>query len=417
MNLVNRKLIGEILKYLDRREALVIEGARQVGKTSVLKILISRLEKDNPCFYFDLEEIDHLRLLNRGVDEFLAYLKALGAPSNKKVFVFIDEIHYLDNPTNFIKLLVDHHSHWIKLIISGSSSLALRRGLKESLVGRKLIFSLYPLDFTEFLIFKGEDKLAELLPAEPFTFTGDDQTRFFINEYKKYLNEFLVMGSYPSVALESLRERKIKLVKELVSGYVYKDVQILFSLERITDFDRIVKSLAIRMSNLLNVSELARDTGINRGQVKEYIEMLKVTFVLELILPYSPYHRHEVAKTPKVYFIDNGLRNAIINDFADIEMRQDRGELLENAVYSGLLKKSLPQDNIYFWRTQNQAEVDFILKRDNKIYPIEVSWSGKKTKALLSFMNKYHSPNGYVIHPDCFRREDNIVYIPLWWVI
>lgn len=346
----------------------------------------------------------------------MAYLKAIGKDQDKKAVVFVDEIHYMDNPTNFIKLLVDHHSSELKLVVSGSSSLMMRYGLKESLVGRQIVFKLYPLDFEEFLTFKAEKRLADAIPADPFEPPSEDPTRFFTEDYKKYLNEFLITGGYPSVVLETIRKRQIKLVTELVSGYVYKDVQIIFSLERLADFDRVIKSLSIRMGNLLNLSELARDTGTARSQVKEYIEMLKTTFIVELIFPYSVYHRHEVAKTPKIYFVDNGLRNSVINDFTDVELRADRGELLENVVYAGLLKKSLPQDAIYFWRSQNQAEVDFILKRDNKLYPIEVNWSGKRTRALISFMKKYHCPLGYVIYPGQFRREGTIIYLPLWWV-
>ncbi len=417
MNLIERKLGIELEEYLDNKEALVIEGARQVGKTSLLQLLISKLKKDYPCYYFDLEYLAHLRLLNSGVDEFLAYLKAVGLPTDKRVFIFIDEIHYMGNPTNFIKLLVDHYSDRIKLIVTGSSPLALKMGFKESLVGRKFTFNLYPLNFVEFLTFKGEKKLARIIPVNPFDFHQDDPTRFFTDDYKKYLSEFLITGGYPSTALESVKERQIKLLSELVSGYVYKDIQILFSLERLFDFDRVVKSLAIRMADLLNISELARDTGVKRNYIKEYIEMLNATFVLELIYPYSAHHRQEVAKTPKVYFVDNGLRNSLIGDFANIDARSDRGGLLENAVYAGLLKKSTPQNLIYFWRTQNQSEVDFIFIRDGKIYPIEVNWSGRKTRALLSFMDKYHCPTGYVIYPGDFRKEANIIYIPLWWVV
>ncbi len=415
--LIKRKILDEIRDYLNRKEALVILGARQVGKTSLIRLIMEEIKEKHPVYYFDLEELSHLRLLNAGVKDFLAYLDALGLRKGERAFVFIDEFHYMENPTNFIKLMVDHYSDKVKLVITGSSSLDIKKKFRESLVGRKLVFNLYPLDFKEFLIFKGEKRLSELLPSHPFRRMKGDQSRFFIESYQRYTKEFLLTGGYPAVALEKTIKKRIKLISEIVQGYVYKDVRILFSLESPGNFDRVVKFLAVWMGNLLNITEIGRSVYLSRDKVEKYIDMLKATFILEFIYPYSTRHRNEVVKTPKVYFTDNGLRNFLIEDFSPVDTRGDKGELLENAVFTGLLKHKSLLDSIYFWRTQAKTEIDFVLKKREALYPIEVNWSGKRTRALLSFVAKYKTKCGYVVYYGSYKKEGEISYIPLWWVL
>jgi predicted AAA+ superfamily ATPase len=415
--LFERKILSELLSYLNGREALVVVGARQVGKTSLLKFVMEKIKEVHPVFYFDLEDLFHLRLLNAGVSNFLSYLDASGLPRDRRAFVFIDEFHYMENPSSFVKLMVDHHSNRVKLVLTGSSSLELKKKFKESLVGRKFIFNLYPLDFSEFLIFKGEKRFAEILPQDPFSTIKEDPTRFFVEDYNRYGLEFLLTGGYPAVVLENVRDKKIKLLSEIVQGYVYKDVQTIFSLDNLENFDRVVKFLAVWMGNLLNITEIGRSVSLSRDKVKKYIDMLKGILILEFIYPYSVRHRNEVVKTPRVYFVDNGLRNLLIEDFSPIESRGDRGEILENAVFTGLLKHKSILETIYFWRTQTKTEVDFILKREEKLFPIEVNWSGRRTRALLSFVAKYKTQKGYVIYPGPYREEANISYIPLWWIL
>ena len=330
--------------------------------------------------------------------------------------VFIDEIHYLSDPAKFIKLMVDHYSSRIKLVASGSSSLEIKRKFKESMVGRKFSFYLYPLNFYEFLVFKEREDLAELLPKGPFQdLPREDRTRFFGEDYKRYFLEFLIFGGYPRVALSRDIELKGKVLEEITSSYILKDVRSLFQIEDMAKFNRLVKLLAINSANLLNVNSLSSAAGVSQYLTSQYITVLENTYLIELLSPYFTNRKKEVVKAHKVYFVDNGLRNYLIGNLDFTEEKQDIGALLESAVFFGFKKRN-ERAKLYFWRTQNKAEVDFILEDAQKLYPLEVNKSGKPTRALYAFMNYYKEDKGYVVYPGSFSEKGNICFIPVWWV-
>ncbi len=411
-----RLLEKEILRYLPEKEALIILGARQVGKTSLILRIKSKIEKEVPCFYFDLEKPQDLERVEAGCEEFLQYLEIRGANKKKRNVVFIDEIHYLSEPAKFIKLMVDHYSSRIKLVASGSSSLEIKRKFKESMVGRKFSFYLYPLNFYEFLVFKKRDDLAELLPKSPFqNLTQEDRTRFFAEEYKRYFLEFLIFGGYPRVAISRDVELKRKVLEEITTSYILKDVRSLFQIEDMAKFNRLVKLLAINSGNLLNINSLSSAVGMSQYLASQYITVLENTYLVELLSPYFTNRKKEVVKAHKVYFVDSGLRNYLIGNLDFTEERQDIGTLLEGAVFGGVKKRN-GKTKLYFWRTQNKAEVDFILEHPQKLYPLEVNKSGKSTRALYAFMSYYKEDKGYVVYPGAFSEKGNICFIPVWWI-
>jgi len=411
-----RLLEKEILRYVPEKEALIILGARQVGKTSLMLRMKSKIEKEVPCFYFDLEKPQDLERVEAGCEEFLQYLEIRGANKKKRNVVFIDEIHYLSEPAKFIKLMVDHYSSRIKLVVSGSSSLEMKRKFKESMVGRKFSFHLYPLNFYEFLVFKKRDDLAELLPENPLqSLPQEDRTRFFTEDYKRYFLEFLIFGGYPRVAISRDVELKRKVLEEITTSYILKDVRSLFQIEDIAKFNRLVKLLAINSGNLLNINSLSSAAGVSQYLVSQYITVLENTYLVELLSPYFTNRKKEVVKAHKVYFIDSGLRNYLIGNLDFTEERQDIGALLEGAVFLGFKKRS-GRAKLCFWRTQNKAEVDFILEDTQKLYPLEVNKSGKSTRALYAFMSYYKEDKGYVVYPGAFSEKGNICFIPVWWV-
>jgi len=414
--LYDRRIRQDILRYMDDREALVILGSRQVGKTSLLKLLMGDLESRAPVFYYDLEDPRLLEVFDAGVEDFLQFLRAEGADLGRRNIVLLDEIQYLRDPSRFIKLMVDHHSDRVKLIVTGSSALSIQMKFRDSLVGRKVEFYLYPLDFREMLVFKGEDKLSALIPQDAFDAASDDG-RFYHEDYRRYLLEFLVFGGYPRVVLESDAERKSKFLGEIVSTYVYRDVRSLFLLEDISKFNRLLKVLAAQTGNLLNVSDIGKAVGIARQTTSRYLSILEDTFILSLLRPYFTNRRKEVTKSPKIYFLDNGVRNYILGDLVQSETRGDIGTLLENMVYTGLVKHRRELDRLYFWRTQNKAEVDFVLDRDHSLLPVEVKWRGKHSRALGLFVERYRTERGYVVHNGDFARKGRISFLPAWWVL
>ena len=414
--LYDRRIRRDILRYMDDKETLVILGSRQVGKTSLLKLLMDDLKSQAPVLYYDLEEPRTLEVMDAGVDDFLQFLKAEGANRSRRNVVLLDEIQYLEDPSKFIKLMVDHHSDEVKLIVTGSSALSIKMKFRDSLVGRKIVFHLYPLDFPEILVFKGEERLSALLPEDAFAATTDEGW-FYHRDYGRYLLEFLVFGGYPRVVLEDDVERKAKFLGEIVSTYVYRDVSSLFQLEDISKFNRLLNVLAAQIGNLLNISNIGNAVGITRQTVSRYISILESTFILSLLRPYFTNPKKEVTKSPKVYFLDNGIRNYLLRDLTQSELRGDIGRLLENLVYIGLVKRKGDLDRLHFWRTQNGAEVDFVLERGTSLFPVEAKWRGRPSRALGSFMQRYSVERGYVVHSGKFIPEGSRSFLPAWWVV
>ena len=426
-NLLPRKVVAEIARYLNEKGIILLVGARQVGKTSILYLLIDELRNkgvsENFIHYFDLEDLTVLDILNSGVKEFIAYLKAMGVDTEKRNYLFIDEIQYLDNPTNFLKILVDHHQN-LKLIVSGSSTLEIRRKFKDSLAGRKVVFEIFPLDFYEFLLFKGEEKLAEALAKsdlrhiDQVTEIQDLPTRFFIKDLARYFNEYLVFGGYPRVALEKGNEKKITYLMDVYHSYVKKDIKDLMRVDNITAFNNLLKVLALQIGNLVNVTELCNAVKIARETLERYLFLLENTFIVKMAIPFSRNPRKEISKMAKLYFMDTGLRNTIIKNWNNLEERVDAGALVENGVFSNLLKNLSPLEEIHFWRTLSKNEVDFITSKGNFRQPIEVKYSSFKIPRIPSgikaFQSDYETPEGVVLTKDFFGKAGKIVFIPVW---
>ena len=411
----DRTLKAKILKFLPDREAIVILGARQTGKTTLLKLLQKEIKPPNRSFYFDLENARDLEILNSGPEELIQYLKISGANLSIKNYLLIDEVQYLSNPSNFIKLMVDHYSNKFKLILTGSSALTIKMKFKDSLVGRKFLFNLYPLSFREFLIFKREEKLANLLPNNPFI-QKDDPGRFFSQDYQRYLQEFLVYGGFPRVALETDKEKKIKVLGEIVNSYIYQDIRSLFRLKDIAKFNQLIKILAAQSSGLLNVQELSKSVGLPRATISNYLTILQDTYILALISPYFTNKKKEVVKSPKTYFLDTGLRNYVIGNLGFSFARDDIGKLLENFAFTGLLKKKKEGSNLYFWRAKNGTEVDFVVQENGHLFPLEIKKFGKSHRGLLSFMERYKVERGYLASQSEFKQEEKLTYLPIWWL-
>lgn len=245
MTFIKRKILPHIANFLNYKEAIVIYGARQVGKTTIMKLLIKELKTttnipDGAIFYFGLEDLEMLELCNQGVDYVIRYIEARTsysspASSMGKIYLFIDEIQYLNNASSFIKLMVDNHSDRFKLIVSGSSVLDIKSKIKQSLVGRIVTFEVFGLDFEEFIIF----------------------------------------GAYPRVALISNLNNRRYYLKELIQTYIKKDIRDIGKIRNIMKFNNFLRVLADQAGILLNIDELASSIGIAKGTVYDYL-ILKI---------------------------------------------------------------------------------------------------------------------------------------------
>src|SRR3989344_476090 len=350
-----RKIIEDIVKYLESKEIIVIYGSRQVGKTSLLRYLIENYLKKN-TFYFDLEIPNLLELCNQGAESVLKYLIQKGAEENQKIFLLIDEIQYMEDPTKFLKIMHDHYPN-IKLLVSGSSTFEIKKKFKESLAGRTVNFELYPLSFEEFLIFKEKNyKLSK------------ENLETINNELVKLAEEFIRFGGYPKIVLENSEENKKIYLGQIVNTYVRKDIRDIGNIRNIASFNKLLELLASQSGKLLNILELSNTLKINRETILEYLDLLENTFIIKRITPFHKNLRSEISKNPKIFFLDTGMMHLLwLKEFLKVIL----GEVFETFVFLELMKAG---KRINFWRTTNKQEIDFIIN-EKDLYAIEVKYN------------------------------------------
>ena len=372
--MVRRKKQLIIGKHFSKKEFTILIGPRQIGKSTMLRQMFEDLIKKGETAYFlNLDRKDILNDLNINPENIFKTCPIL---DDKKIIVFIDEIQYLDDATNFLKFLYDEYSHKIKIVATGSSAFYIDKQFKDSLVGRKKIFTMGTLDFEEFLHFKGRNDLVSevaLLKSKKKTKSIHD------NILWAYMDEFMNYGGYPAVVLEDNIESKIDLLREIRDSYIKRDL-LESGVTDQTKFYRMLMLLASQSGNLLNVNEIANTLRMTNATVENYLYVLQKCFHISLVKPFYNNLRKELTKMPKVYINDIGLRNILINYFAPIEQRADKGQVLENFCFRVLLEKFEP-DQIKYWRTADGNEVDFIIETQYlKGFAVEVKFTEQDSK-------------------------------------
>lgn len=387
-----RDITEKAQKTIFQDEIMLFVGARQAGKTTILKQLQIFLEKQGePCFFCSLEDPDYLALLNESPKNFF---KIFPIDLSKKTYIFIDEIQYLDNPSNFLKYFYDEYVGKIKLLVSGSSAFYIDQKFKDSLAGRKKIFNVLTLSFKEFLRFKGEDVLSR-----------KDFNSLALSEIEKvsaYYREFIIYGGYPRVVLSQLDQKK-EILQELAYSYIKKD--ILESRVRQEElFYKMFKILASQIGNLFNASELASTLGVSKSSIDNYIYIMQKSFHLRLLRPFFKSVRKEMIKMPKIYFLDLGLRNFFAGNFDLFDVRNDKGMLLENAVYRQLIDK-IDFDEARFWRTIQGNEIDFVA--GNNAFEVKLNAGRFDKRKYQKFLSNYPEIKLSIATLDGSQKSDN----------
>lgn len=391
--ILERQLKRDIEKDLEAKHISLIIGARQTGKTTLLKQILSGLKnKKKSAFYLTLEDKEILQMLDENPKNLLQLIAK--PEENERRYVLIDEIQYLKDPSNFLKYHYDTYLEKIKFIVTGSSSFYIDRKFKDSLAGRKRIFELPTMSLKEVLIFKGESELAAHLNAGSIPL-------LYLDRIKEYFYEYLIYGGYPEAVLSGSESEKKLVLKEIADSYVKKDAAES-NLSYHDKYQNLMKMLASRTGSLLNINSLAADAGLDNKTAAQYVWVMRKSFHINTLNPFHNNLSSELRKMPKVYFADHGLRNALINNYSPIGTRTDKGELFENYVYL-ILKDKYGQDNLRFWRTQDGKEVDFIAKSDRgKTYAFEAKFdpSNYTVSKYRSFESAYPGIPLKCIGPD-----------------
>lgn len=414
---LKRKLEDKIAKFIDRREIIGIRGARQTGKTTLLKIIENQITGNKSFVNLDL--VEYRRALEENPLDFVKRFKKPG----EKLFFFLDEIQKVNNAGENLKIIFDEFSD-VKTFVSGSSSLEIKTNVLPSLVGRLFLFELLTFDFEEFLCTKNEglyrlfrekhQSVKDFLEGK-----GEIIGPSFNEEFLKYWKEYTIFGGYPEVVKSSSEEEKKIILKNIFNLYLEKDISSFFRIEETSKFEDFLKLLAFNVSNLLLISSTSSDIKLSYRKSEEFLTILQHTYIIHSL---KPFHRNlitELKKSPKVYFLDLGLRNSVINNFSIFDTRADNGRLTENFVLRELLS-NFEDYKINYWRTTGKAEIDFVLSKGGEIIPIEVKMEGEKPgKSFYSFLNTYKPKKAIIVTLNRFERKiinGTVVYwVPVFY--
>jgi predicted AAA+ superfamily ATPase len=371
--MVRRKLQQRIEEKLFKGKAIILLGPRQTGKTTLFKEITKNQKND--LLWLDADEpVVRTSLSNANIAE----LKML--TGNHKILV-IDEAQQIKNIGSTLKLITDHLPE-VQLLVSGSSALELAEEVSEPLTGRKFEYFLFPLSYEELIDHHG-----------------------WLEE-KRQFDHRLVYGSYPEVV--TTVEYTAEVLTLLAGSYLYKDIFKYKDLRRPELLESLLQALALQLGSQVSYNELGQHIGADSETVQRYIELLEKTYVIFRLRSFSRNLRNEIKKSRKIYFYDNGVRNALINNFSPLNLRNDRGALFENYLVSERMKflhNNGISANKYFWRTHQQQEIDYIEERDGMLHTFKFKWNpSAKAKAPVTFTNTYKNAAFSLITSENFEN-------------
>jgi uncharacterized protein len=369
----SRTIVPLITKKLFKKKAIIILGARQTGKTTLTKLLTQTSKETILSLNAD-EQIVREQLQN-------ASIAALKQIIGNNTIVVIDEAQRIINIGITLKLIIDNFPS-VQLIVTGSSALDLASEINEPLTGRTWQYNLFPISWEEF------------------------RSQHNYLEAKSMLEQRLIFGMYPDV-INNIGEEK-EVLPLLANSYLYKDLLNYKGIRKPELLEQLLKALALQIGNEVSYNELSTMLKVDKATISQYIELLEKSFIIFRLSSYSRNIRKEIAKGKKIYFYDTGIRNAIIQNFNPLSMRNDTGALWENFLISERIKFNHNNQYIakpYFWRTTSQQEIDYIEENAGELSAFEFKWSTKiKNKFPASFTSTYKVKQTRIINPDNFEE-------------
>jgi hypothetical protein len=445
-----------ILNWIDEPEIVVIKGARQVGKTTLVQQIIydlihkAKVHPEN-IFYFSFDDRDLRNLVLQDPKSVFYFIQQQSRGVKKdRLFIFFDEIQKAPPILEILKIYYDLNRDY-KFVITGSSSLELSKGVSESLLGRVVNFHLHSLTFQEIITLRGLETLAKFLPeagreVENFlqNFAGykhnkqnidydyerlkkvSSELDFYQNDIMIQFNEYLLRGGYPGAAKKD-RLKAEMILRNIKQVYIEKDIIETLRVGKHLAFSRLIELLAYQIGSLVNLEELCRNLKVSFPTLKNFLNILEKTYVIELLQPYFENQRKAVRKNRKVYFLDTGFRNACIGLNNLPSNPNEIGHLVENMTFNILKKVNSylfgESMRFFFYRTYDGAEIDFVLKRGNEIFPVEVKYQNFVREKVPTVMGNFmkakreRCQKGLVVTKDFIGKKSygfgEVYFIPL----
>jgi predicted AAA+ superfamily ATPase len=355
--MITRLIENKINEKIGTGKAILVIGARQVGKTTLIKGILEGKE----YLFLDADDpTTRLMLTEPNTEQIRTFI-------GESKIVFLDEAQRIPGIGLTLKIITDQFKE-VQLFVSGSSSFGLGNALNEPLTGRKWEYQLFPICWEEF-----ESSIGYL-------------------KSEQQIENRLLYGFYPDVINYPGKEKAI--LQELVNSYLYRDILAFSEIRRPEILDKLLRALALQMGSEVNYNELAQLLEINKVTVQKYIDILEKGYIIFRLNSFNRNLRNEIKFNRKVYFYDNGIRNMILGNFSPLDLRQDKGALWENFLISERLKQNLYKDtyaSIYFWRTKQKQEIDFVEEKDGRIFGYEFKWKSKRITFSETFMKTYNS--------------------------
>jgi predicted AAA+ superfamily ATPase len=363
-----QKHLNNLKRALLPGKAVIIYGARRTGKTTLVKRFLQDINE--PYLLVSGEDITvQGYLASQSIEKLSAFVGA-----NR--LLVVDEAQKVPGIGINLKLIIDHIPD-MKIIATGSSSFDLARAGGEPLTGRKTTLRLYPLSQLEL---------------------GQIEQR---HQTDANLESRLIYGSYPEVVLSNDNRTREQYLKEIIASYLYKDVLELDGIRHSSKISRLLQLMAFQVGKEISYTELGTSLGMSKNTIERYLDLLEKAFVIQKLSGFSRNLRSEITKNSRYYFLDNGVRNALINNFNALELRNDSGELWENYLVIERLKRQeylQEQSNNYFWRTYSQKEIDLVEEREGKLFGYEMKWGAARTKPPKEWLAAYPNASWQLIN-------------------
>jgi len=376
--MIKREILDSVDGRLFKGKLIVIYGARQVGKTTLLKEIANKYS--NERIFLNCDEPDIRELLTNVTSTKLKNLVG------QKKLILIDEAQRVKNIGITLKLLADELKDK-QVIATGSSAFELSNEINETLTGRKYEYNLYPFSIREL------------------------SNEFGWLETNRLLEDRIIYGMYPEVVLNP--DEKKNLLKEITRSYLFKDILSYEGIRKPEVLEKLLVALAAQIGSEVSYNELAGTVGVDKDTINKYLDILEKAFVVFKLHPFSRNIRTEITKMRKIYFYDTGIRNALISNFNSLASRNDKGALWENFLIVEKLKMNSALNidaKTYFWRTTQQQEIDYIEEVDGELNDFEFSWNiNKKKKIPLTFSNAYEIKTSAIINTENYGSFLGIV--------
>ena len=371
MKYILQKQREHLSEILTPGKVIVIYGARQVGKTTLLNKFIEAIPpgKEKVLFVNGDDIIIRQHLESQSITKLRDFV-------GDHTILIVDEAQYVEKIGLNLKLIIDHIPQ-IKIIATGSSSFSLARDTGEPLTGRKYTLKLYPL---------AQMEISRI--ERPY-------------ETEANLDARLIYGSYPEVVMMKDNHLREKYLREMVSSYLFKDILELNGIRNSQKLVRLLQLLAFQIGKQVSFTELGGQLGMSKNTVDRYIDLLEKVFVVYRRSGFSRNLRKEVTKNHRFYFCDNGIRNALIGNFNPLSARNDLGQLWENYIVTERMKANeyIPRIvNSYFWRTYDRKEIDLVEEREGKLFGYEITWQDSRSKIPTDWRKAYPEADFQIIH-------------------